>query len=130
MSTIRCMSWNVQSIRNKCEEVMEHVIDLDASVVFLSETWMEADKNDITALVQTYGYTLLHNRRKERKKETGGGVGILVKSTTIHKHMKCKFFSSLEVTMVNIKLTNNTKIVLIAIYRLLFVPAAKFMKDF
>ena len=130
MSNIKCISWNVQSIRNKCAEVMEHVLDHDASIVFLSETWMEAEQNDITALVRTYGYTLRHNRRKGRKKETGGGVGIMVKSTMVHKHLKCKFFSSFEATMVNVKLTNNTKIVIVAIYRLQFVPAVIFMKDF
>ena len=130
MSNIKCISWNIQSIRNKCPEVMEHVLDLDASVVFLSETWMEADKNDITAMVRSYGYTLLHNRRKNREKEIGGGVGVMVKSTMIHKHMKCKFFSSLEVTMINLKLTNNTKLVLVTIYRLLFIPAATFIKEF
>lgn len=130
VSSIRCIAWNVQSIRNKCAEVMEHVCDQNASLVFLSETWMEADKNEITALVKTYGYTMIHNRRKERKKEVGGGVGILVKSTFVHKHMKCKFFTSFEATMVNIKLTNNTKLIVVSIYRLLFVPAATFLKEF
>ena len=31
MSSLRCASWNVQSIRNKCPEVMEHILDLDAN---------------------------------------------------------------------------------------------------
>ena len=99
MSSLSCVAWNVQSIRNKCSEIMEHILDHDANVVFLSETWMESDKNDTTALFRTYGYTLLHNRRNGREKEIGGGVGVLVKSTMIHKHLKCKFFSSFEVTM-------------------------------
>ena len=130
MSQLRCVSWNFQSIRNKCAEVMEHILDHDANVVFLSETWLEADKNDITAQFRSYGFTLLHNRRKGREKEIGGGVGVLVKSTMIHKHMKCKFFTSFEITMVSLKLTNNTKIILVTIYRLLFIPAATFLEDF
>ena len=113
MSSLRCASWNVQSIRNKCPEVMEHILDLDANAFFLSETWLESDKNDITALFKSYGFTLLHNRRKGREKETGGGVGVAVKSTMIHKHKKCKFFSSFEVTMVSLKITNSTKIILV-----------------
>ena len=76
---IKCVSWNVQSIRNKCAEVMEHIIDHNAGAVFLTETWMEADKNDITAMVKSYGYTLLHNRRRGREKEIGGGVGVMIK---------------------------------------------------
>ena len=107
MSSIRCVSWNVQSIRNKCAEVMEHVLDQKASVVFLTETWMESDLNDITAVVKSYGYTLRHNRRRGRVKETGGGVGVMVKSSMVHKQLKCKFFSSFEVTMLRVKLTNN-----------------------
>ena len=66
---------------------MEHILDCDASVVFLSETWMEADKNDITALVRTYGYTLLHNRRKGREKETGGRVVIMVNCINCGVHL-------------------------------------------
>ena len=130
MSSLRCASWNVQSIRNKCPEVMEHILDLDANAIFLSETWLESDKNDITALFKSYGYTLLHNRRKGREKETGGGVGVAVKSTMIHKHKKCKFFNSFEVTMVSLKITNSTKIILVTIYRLQFIPAATFLKEF
>ena len=127
---IKCVSWNVQSIRNKCAEVMEHIIDHNAGAVFLTETWMEADKNDITAMVKSYGYTLLHNRRRGREKEIGVGVGVMIKSSMRHKHKKCKFFSSFEVTMISVKLTNNTMLILVTIYRLLFVPASSFMKDF
>ena len=130
MSSIMGISWNVQSIRNKCADVMEHVLDHDASIVFVSETWMEADKNDITALIKTYGYTLIHNRRTKREKETGGGVGVMVKSSMVFKHLKCKFYSSFEVTMVNLKLTSSTKLVLVTIYRLQYIPAATFMKEF
>ena len=55
-TNVSCIAWNVQSIRNKCAEVLEHVVDKDADVVFLSETWMEAEKNDITAMVKEKGY--------------------------------------------------------------------------
>ena len=97
---------------------MEHVRDINASIAFLTETWMEAEKNDVTAIMKSYGYKFLHNPRRNRMKETGGGVGVMVKSTMIYKHLKCKFFSSFEVTMVRIKLTNSTKLVLVSLYRL------------
>ena len=44
--------------------------------------------------------------------------------------MKCKRFSSFEQTMVSIKLTSNTKLILITIYRLLFVSAGVFIDEF
>ena len=125
------MSWNVQSIRNKCAELFEHITDYDADVVFLSETWMEADKNDITAKIKSRGYKLLHNRRVGREKIDGGGVGIAVRCTLIAKQqLGVKAFSSFEHTIVNIKLTNNTKLVLIAFYRLQFVSPTVFLKEF
>ena len=130
MRSIKCISWNVQSVRNKCAEVMEHVRDINASIAFLTETWMEAEKNDVTAIMKSYGYKFLHNPRRNRMKETGGGVGVMVKSTMIYKHLKCKFFSSFEVTMVRIKLTNSTKLVLVTLYRLQYIASGTFMKEF
>ena len=38
------------------------------------ETWQQTDENAIMAEIKTYGYELLHNRRKDRVKELGGGV--------------------------------------------------------
>ena len=57
---------------------MEHILDRNSDVVFFTETWLKDDKNAITAEIKTYGYKLLHNRRKEREKDGGRGVGILV----------------------------------------------------
>jgi len=125
-----CVSWNVQSIRNKCAQVIEHILDHDTDVVFLSETWMEADKNDITALIKTYGYKLIHNRRQNRDKEGGGGVGVMLKVTMPHKHVSCKSFSSFEHTMVQIQLKGNSKIMLISIYRLQLISPRTFIDEF
>ena len=120
----------MQSIRNKCAEVLEHVIDFEADVVFVTETWMEAEKNDITAMTKKKGYRMLHNRRKGREKEVGGGVGILVRSTLNYKHLTCKPYKSFEHTMVTIKLTTSTKLVLVTIYRLQFIPPSVFLEEF
>ena len=96
--------------------------------MFLSETWIETDKNDITVMVKSCGYKLLHNRRRDREKEIGG-VGVLVKTSITHKRLNSKSFSSFENTMIEIKLTNNIKLVLITIYRLQFISAI-FLKEF
>ena len=65
---------------------MEHIQDHNPSIVFLTETWLKSDVSDVTALVKTYGYRLVHNRRKNREKETGGGVGVLLKTGMKYKH--------------------------------------------
>ena len=47
-------------------------------------------------LVKTYGYTLLHNTRKNRAKEIGRGVGFLLKLGIKYMHINYKKFSSFE----------------------------------
>ena len=109
---------------------MEHVKDYEADVIFLTETWMQFDNDDVTATVKTHGYKLLHNRRRNREKSTtGGGVGFMVKSSLIVRHVTAKHFSSFEQTMVKIKLKNNSTLTLISLYPLLFVPANIFIDE-
>ena len=115
---------------NKCTEVMEHIVDCDADVAFISETWMPNDKNDTTATIKSYGYKLLHNRRKDREKIVGGGVGVMLKSNILAKHISGKQFTSFEHTIVKIKMENNSNLTLITIYRLLFIPTNVFLKEF
>jgi hypothetical protein len=44
---------------------MEHLIDRDPDIVFLTETWLQYEKNSVTAEMKTYGYKLWHDRRKK-----------------------------------------------------------------
>ena len=34
---IKCVTWNVHSLTNKVDEVMEHILDKKADIVFLTE---------------------------------------------------------------------------------------------
>ena len=108
LETLSCLSWNVQSLQNKCAEVMVHIKDYNADVVFLSETWMRSEKDDITAMIKPYGYTLVHNRRRNRDKVLGGGVGVMFKTGMSYKQISCKPFSSFEHTIVKVQLMKNT----------------------
>ena len=85
--------------------------------------------SDVTALVKTYGYRLVHNRRKNREKETGGGVGVLLKTGTKYKHVSRKSFSSFELTVVKVFQNRGKSLLLVCIYRLLFVSAATFLDE-
>ena len=113
----------------KTEDIMEHLMDRDPAIVFLSETWLKSDKNHVTALVKTYGYILVHNRRKNREKELGGGVGILLKKYIVHKHVNYKFFSSFEMILVKIILKGNKYLTLVCSYRVLFVSITVFLDE-
>ena len=127
--TLNCALWNVTSMVHKTDTIMEHILDRDADIVFLTETWLTSDCNHVTAMVKTYGYELLHSRRKNRQKETGGGVGVLVKQTIKRKQLKTKMFSSFEHTVVKIFLKNNKSTILVCIYRLLFESSVVFFEE-
>ena len=121
--------WNVTSMINKTSAIMEHLLDRDPSIVFLSETWLKSNRNHVTALVKTYGYVLLHNRRKNRDKELGGGVGILLKTGMSFKHLNYKQYSSFEITILKISLKDNKSLILVSIYRVLFVSVTTFLEE-
>ena len=109
---------------------MEHILDLDADIIFLTETWLESENNSITAEVKSYGYELLHDRRKDRDKEKGGGVGILVKASVKAKQSSVKHYLSFEHSIVKLPLAGKKFMILIAIYRLSWVPVTTFLDEF
>ena len=114
---------------SKGTDVMEHISDSDPDAIFITETWMPNDTNDITAKIKSYGYKLLHNRRKNRDKIGGGGVGIILKDNIICKQVSSKQYSSFEHTIVTAKIKSNSKITLVTIYRFLFKPTALFLEE-
>lgn len=127
--SLKCAMWNITSIVNKTEIIMEHLLDRNPEIVFLSETWMKADKDNVTALVKTFGYTLVHNRRKNRQKELGGGVGFLLNSRLQYKRINQKDFSSFEHITIKLLVKNGTSVILVSIYRVLFVPVTIFLEE-
>ena len=114
---------------NKTPEIMELVIDRDPSIVFLQETWLKTNKSYVTALVKDYGYVLVHNIRKNRKKITGGGVGILLKNNVKFKRIKHKQFESFEHVIVKISIGSSETLLAVSIYRVLFVPVTVFLEE-
>ena len=62
-----CAMWNVTSMVCKTRQIMEHLMDRNPSIVFLTEIWLKSDKNE----VKSCDYVLVHNRRKYREKERG-----------------------------------------------------------
>ena len=85
--TIKCCLWNVLSLLRKLPKVMEHIIDSDPEIVFFTETWLQSEKNSVTAEVKTFGYKLIHDPRKDCEKEQGGVVCIMVRDSVVAKHL-------------------------------------------
>jgi hypothetical protein len=109
---------------------MEHVTDINADVMFLSETWLRSRRSNITATVEEFGYKLHHSIRKNRAKETGGGVGVLVKKTLDVKKVKAKQFQTFEHHAVKIKVRENKWVTFVSIYRLDYEPIDVFFTEF
>ena len=109
---------------------MEHLLDCNSDIVFLTETWLQSDENAITAEIKTYGYRLLHDRRKDRAKELGGGVGVMVKNSMSSKQLKVKHYLSFEHTVAQIRLCNKKLLIVIAVYRLQEVKVSTFFEEF
>ena len=109
---------------------MEHLTDCDQSIVFLSETWLKTNKNHVTTLLRTYGYILLHDRRKDRNKELGGGgVSILLKLGICYKRINYIVFYSFEHIVVKISLKHNKSLILVSIYKVLFIFVSIFLEE-
>ena len=108
---------------------MEHLLDSDPSFVFLTETWLKTNRNNVTALVKEYEYELVHNIRKNREKENGGGVGILLKTNIKYKRIDQKQFTSFEHIVVKLHLEDSSSLLLVSIYRVLFVSVTVFLDE-
>ena len=104
-------------------------MDRNPSIAFLQETWLKTKKSHVTALVKDYGYVLIHNIRKNREKELGGGVGILLKNDMKYKRLNQGQFTSFEHTILKVGVGNNKSLLVISIYRVLFVPVGVFLEE-
>ena len=130
---LNCASWNLHSINNKCDEVMEHILDLKADLVFLCELWLKSDFNAITAKVKTYGYQLLHTVRKRLTKMRGGGIGLLFSDNLqVKKEKRIKTsYESFEYGIYSLKVDSGLeKVFLVSFYRYQEVNVNIFFDDY
>ena len=82
---------------------MEHVIDHNADVIFVTETWLKSDRNKITSEIQDYGYRLKHCIRKDDVKDRGGGI--IVRSSLSVSQISNKLFTLFEHVIVKLQCT-------------------------
>ena len=111
---VSCLLFNSRSICNKTDTVREHVLDQQADVVFLTETWLKpgntAKLNDL--LLPGYSYV-----GEFRAVKRGGGVGLLHKSKHKFTKLPSKKFEHFE--LLDVKTTNtSTPMRMLIVYRL------------
>ena len=109
---------------------MEHFVDEDCDVAFITETWLTSERNAVTAEVKNYGYILKHNIRNIPDKERGGGVGVAARSCLSFKQTVSKSYQSFEHTVTKMACSKNRKLVLISLYRLQHIHVATFLEEF
>ena len=122
--------WNLHSIVNKASEVMEHIVDCSADIVFVTETWLTSQCNDVTANIYTYNYHLHHVIRKDGIKKCGGGVGILCLKKNHLRGIKSPVFQSFEHCIFSLAKSKHDKIILVSVYRLQHMPFSLFLQEF
>ncbi len=76
---------NTRSVRNKTEIVKHYVVESNADITALTETWLKTDGQDqnIVEKLKPKGYELPH---ESRSTGCGGGVGILHKRHVNSNH--------------------------------------------
>ena len=70
---------NAQSARKKAVTIIEHIIDLNADFMFVTETWLKPQHTAVIKQLTPPGYAYCGESRQGTR--TGGGVGLIYKST-------------------------------------------------
>lgn len=105
---------NAGSVRNKTDELVDHLNDHKLDIVAITETWLapgDKDQKTIRDLTPS-GYEFVHRPRKTR----GGGVGLLYRSSfkvTLNKKQATKSFEYMDLDVVS----GGRSLKLVVIYR-------------
>ena len=124
---------NTRSVKNKVAEIRHYIVDNDADMLIITETWLSSQDNVVVNRLVPDGYEIKHQARENRR---GGGVAIVYKSS-ISVDIKSKGITqSMEYIDACVSF-ENTSCELIVIYRPgtnpndgQFVPISVFFDDF
>ena len=110
------MLWNAQSINNKISILIQILEDNSIDICCLSETWLQSQKNTVTANLREAGYRIYHFNRT---KKIGGGVAVLSKYEYKPKLEKSFNYTSFECIIQTLKTSSiSANLTIIVVYRL------------
>ena len=105
---------NCQSVCNKSDQIVDHLVEHELDILSLTETWLKDDDSLAAANITPAGYNLIHVPRKHRR---GGGVGLLYKSclsvTTTKGQDQLESFEVVECDFTH----DNVVVKVVTIYR-------------
>ena len=94
---------------------MDYLTSNDIDLATITETWLTAERDFVTAAIKDYGYELLNMYRSDRR---GGGVAIVYKkSLDIKPTKKLLSVDTFEYCCCTIRLPNHPDIKVICVYR-------------
>ena len=107
---------NSRSCRNKTTEINDLIIEKNADLVFISETWLKDNDCTITKNLVPPSYSIVSRNRKSR---TGGGVAIIYRTsfTVLSTSYVRNDFSSFESCHIKIKTLDSKTCFFTCIYR-------------
>ena len=70
--------FNPRSLNNKVDILMGFLEDKGIDIAAICETWITGHCTPTTAAIKSYGYSIVHNFRANRK---GGGTALIFKSS-------------------------------------------------
>ena len=125
--------WNSNSVRNKTNTILNHIMDNDLDFLALTETKLKGDDSDQISIGEMCppGYRFLHVPRPPKENAgVGGGVGMVFKNTLDVKMVqKRNTFNSFE--YMEVVFTSGSNCVrIIVLYRSPSRSEAEFFKEF
>ena len=111
---MKFLLFNPRSLNNKVDKIMGYIEDRDIDIAGLCETWLTDSHNATTAVIKSYGYSMIHDHRDNQK---GGGTAIVFKpfyKVSVVKLSEC--FKTFEVTAAILR-SSTVKILILIMYR-------------
>ena len=75
INSISCLLWNVRSICNKTDKVMQALDGVD--IAFITESWLTESSGDIIYIIKNYGFKVYRTDRGSK----GGGIAVIYRNT-------------------------------------------------
>ena len=113
--TLKALYLNARSCNNKASEINELIIEKNADIIFISETWLKNNDTITISNLVPRGFSIINKNRQSR---SGGGVAIIYRSSL--EILSTKFdsdFSSFECFCLKVRTSDSKSCFLSCIYR-------------
>ena len=121
-----CILLNVRSVRNKTLHIREHLLDINADMFLITETWLNSNSDSTIIALTPPDFSFLGIHRDGKR---GGGVGLLYKSSYNFVKQPTLAFETFEVLDAK-SLYTKRPLKIILIYRPPSSSVNRFLDEF